>query len=336
MRSFLLNYGCGLDSLYIARRFSMMKRALLSAISLIFLISTAAGTAVAHRSIRDSLIQGVDAAAGFSSTSTSTTTVSSMPSTTSTVNTSLGSGIYAAMGDSIAAGAGLAPEANPTVDDTRCGRSSQGYPNIVAQKTGLRLVNASCSGATVGDIVTKQGVPGPNITRQIDTAFSAGKPDLITITAGANDVHWVSFLRTCAATNCQSSTDNAIARGLISIMKIKMTFALQSISDRSGGSPPQVIVTGYYNPISNFCKGRQTFVSNQGIDFLNIQRDAINQAIRDTAAQFSFVSYASTNFTDHALCATDSWVQQLNDPAPFHPTATGQQHIAESVLAAKK
>lgn len=243
-------------------------------------------------------------------------------------------GVYAAMGDSIAAGLGLTLVSNPSANDTQCGRSSQGYPNMVAQKQQLRLINASCSGATVGDIVTKQAVDGPNITRQLDTAFSAGTPQLISITAGANDVHWTEFLRTCYVSNCDTKLAGAAASALTVAMKLKLTYALQAISDRSNGQPPRVVVTGYYNPISNECKGKQNFASNAEINFLNNQRYNLNKAIRDVAAQYPFVRYASTDFTGHALCATDSWIQGLNDAAPIHPTAQGQQHIAEAVLEA--
>jgi lysophospholipase L1-like esterase len=243
-------------------------------------------------------------------------------------------GVYAAMGDSIAAGLGLTPLANASGDDARCGRSSQGYPNLVAQKQQLRLINASCSGATVGDIVTKQAVDGPNITRQLDTAFSAGTPQLISITAGANDVHWTEFLHTCYVSNCDTKIAGAAASALTAAMKLKLAYALQAISDRSNGQPPRVVVTGYYNPISNACKGKQSYASNAEIEFLNNQRYNLNKAIRDVAVQYPFVRYASTDFTGHALCSNDSWIQGLNDTAPIHPTAMGQQHIAEAVLEA--
>lgn len=245
-------------------------------------------------------------------------------------------GVYAAMGDSVAAGLGLSPVADPTGDDTRCGRSSQGYPNLVAQSKQLRLINASCSGATVGDIVTKQGVDGPNVARQLDTAFSAGTPQLITITAGANDVHWTEFLKTCYASNCNTKTANVAATALIEGMKLKLAYALQAISDRSNGQPPVVVVTGYYNPISNACKGHQNYATNAEIDFLNNQRYNLNTAIHNVVGLYSFARYASTDFTGHALCSTDSWIQGLNDNAPIHPTAQGQQHIAEAVLEAAK
>ena len=110
---------------------------------------------------------------------------------------SAANGTYAALGDSVAAGLGLLAASNATNQDLQCGRTTQAYPYIVAQTLGVQLIDVACSGATAGDLVTQQGVSGPNITPQLDIAFAAGTPQLITITAGANDVHWDDFLRYC-------------------------------------------------------------------------------------------------------------------------------------------
>jgi hypothetical protein len=139
-------------------------------------------------------------------------------------NTNLGnnSGIYAAMGDSVAAGLGLTGMSNANSNDTQCGRSSQGYPSLVAQQTGYRLVNVACSGATAGDLYTNQGVQGPNIGPQLDQAFRQGTPQLITITAGANDVHWDSFARACYATDCATSLNAGLARFYLTGLQSKL------------------------------------------------------------------------------------------------------------------
>lgn len=242
------------------------------------------------------------------------------------------SGIYAAMGDSVAAGQGLAPLSNPSSLDTQCGRSSQGYPSLVAQQTGMNLIDAACGGATVGDLYTQQDMTEGNPAAQLDTAFSQGTPQLITITAGANDAHWIDFIRACYATDCATPVDQGLASFYLAGVKAKLAYVLSQIQSRSNGSTPTVIVTGYYNPISDYCKNRQNYITNDEIDFLNKQRDDLNQAIRDTAANYPFARYASTNFDSHGLCSTDPWAQSLTDPAPLHPTAAGQQQISSSVL----
>lgn len=241
------------------------------------------------------------------------------------------SGIYAALGDSVAAGAGLSQDAVKP-----CDRSTESYPYKVAQQTKLQLIHVACSGATAGDLVTRQGVQGPNPAAQLDTAFSKGVPDLITITAGANDVQWPYFIYQCYQSNCATQTNDTLAKSLMAAMQTKLSYSLGEIQRRSNGDTPQVIVTGYYNPVSNYCKGKQSYATNDEIKFLNKQRDALNKSIRDTIKQYKFASYASANFDQHGLCAKQPWSQGLSDRAPLHPTTRGQQEIAKSVLSVVK
>jgi lysophospholipase L1-like esterase len=237
-------------------------------------------------------------------------------------------GTYAALGDSVAAGLGLSGNQG----GGQCGRTSQAYPYRVAQSTGLSLNHIACSGATVGDLVSRQGVSGPNIPAQLDTAFVSGTPRLITITAGANDVKWVDFLKICYTSTCANQLNTLAANGYMMVLRAKMEYVLRDIERRSNGNPPQVIVTGYYNPVSNACKNRIAQITPDEIDWLNTERSTLNRTIRDVVADHSFATYASTNFDGHGICSSDSWVQGLNDAAPLHPTAAGQAAIADSVL----
>lgn len=232
--------------------------------------------------------------------------------------------VYAALGDSVAAGLGL-PSSDP-----QCGRSSEGYPNIVARNANLPLVNVSCSGATVGDLVTKQSVPGPNITAQLDAAYAQGTPKLITITAGANDAHWADFIKACYAYSCGSSSYNYAVSAYITAMKAKLYYALADISARSGNHPPQVIITGYYYPFSSACADG-THLTSAELAWLNSAWRGLNAGIQDVSDHYSFVTYVPVNFSGHDICSADPWVQGQNDAAPFHPTAAGQRAIAQVV-----
>lgn len=297
----------------------MVKRFIVVLISIISLAGVTA-SANTYNNISDWVSQGANAAAG-----TGGTAAESGSNHTSNNR-------YVAMGDSVAAGLGLSALANATAEDNQCGRSSQGYPYLVAQQTGMDLTHLACSGATVGDLFTKQRVEGPNISAQFDRAFAAGTPQLITITAGANDVRWADFIRACYATNCATNTSSTLASGYMAVLKSKLSYAFSEIQNRSGGNPPTTVVTGYYNPVSNYCKNRQSYVTNAEINFLNTQRDALNRTIREAASSYPFVKYVSADFTNHGLCSSEPWSQGLSDPAPLHPTARGQQQIAASVL----
>jgi lysophospholipase L1-like esterase len=224
-------------------------------------------------------------------------------------------GKYAALGDSIAAGYGL----NGTFG---CGRSEQAYPYQVARAHNLSLAHVACSGATTQDVM--------NI--QLNQAFAGGTPQLLTITVGANDMQWASYLRKCYAQECGSKGDSADAKVLRTNLEQRYRTILAEIQRRSGGTPPVVVITGYSNPISNYCKGRQSFVTNKEINWLNSQRNALNSSIRKSMRDYPFVKYASTNFKGHAMCSPESWVQPLNDSGRLHPDAQGQTLIANSIL----
>lgn len=236
---------------------------------------------------------------------------------------------YVALGDSIAAGLGLGSS-----DPTGCGRSTGAYAYQVAQARGLTLTHLACSGATAGDLVTRQHVSGPNPSAQLSTAFANGTPGLITITAGANDMRWGDFLRKCASADCGTAADTLATKALRVVLEQKLRYVFSDIQSRSGGKPPRVVITGYSNPISNYCKGRQPYVSNAEINWLNKERDELNKTIRKSMKGYNFVRYASTNFDGHTICAKQAWSQGLNDPAPLHPNTLGQQAIAKSVLSA--
>ncbi len=269
-----------------------------------------------------------NAAGSSQPVASSQTTVS--PVLTPVATTQGITGTYVALGDSVAAGLGLAGSSS----DVPCGRSSQAYPTIVAQRLGLPLTTLACRGATVGDLVTQQHVVGPNPPAQLNGAFAAGTPQLITITAGANDAHWAGFIRACYITNCARESYTTAANAYLTLLQAKLYYALTSIQARSGDSPPQVLLTGYYNPLSQSCAAQQTAVSSAELSWIQQETDKLNTTLQNVTSHYSFVRFVPISFTGHDICSPSPWVQGVNDPAPFHPTATGQQAIASAILSA--
>lgn len=242
---------------------------------------------------------------------------------------------YAALGDSVAAGLGLPLANNASSEDMRCGRSPYGYPNLVASALNVPLHNLSCSGATAGDLFTQQHISGPNPAAQLSQAFAGGTPQLITITAGANDAHWADFLRACYARNCTTNAYTLAANAYLVALQVKMAYALHDVASLSGsGNPPQVIITGYYNPLSPNCASGQSNITSSELTWLSAETNALNQTLERTASGFSFARFVPVDFSGHELCSQQPWVQGLTNAAPFHPTAEGQQMIANDVLSA--
>lgn len=241
---------------------------------------------------------------------------------------------YAALGDSVAAGAGLSSSVNP--EDAACGRSSAAYASFVAAARGLAFANVACTGATMGDLISGQRSPSStaNPPVQINSAFATGVPQLITITAGANDVQWDALLLKCLRSTCGTAQDTRAFQTSLVTLRSETQAVLQQISRLSGGAPPKVIITGYYNPVSANCVGIQQGLTNEEVTWISAQLASLNQTLQNAATAASFASFAPLDFSGHDICSANPWVQALNDPSPLHPTATGQRAIAQEILAA--
>ncbi len=235
---------------------------------------------------------------------------------------------YVALGDSVAAGVGLG---DPTEQTGVCGRTFDAYPNIVAASRQIEVTNLACNGATVGTLFSHQLVNGSDIPPQLDSAFAQGTPKLMTITIGANDIHWDDFLRNCYHATCGTDSDEQTAGHMMAKLNRRLNVLLQKIEERSDGSPPEVIVTGYYNPLSENCAAVDARLTADEVAWLRTQTATLNQTLQTASAQHDFVTFAPVDFSGHDLCSDSSWVQSLEDPAPFHPTAEGRQAIARAI-----
>lgn len=242
------------------------------------------------------------------------------------------SNTYAALGDSVAAGLGLATPTTSGTAAAACGRTAEAYPNIVAQNMNLPLVHAACSGATMGDMFTEQDINGTDIPPQFNAAFAGGTPQLITMTAGANDAHWVQFIQTCYFGNCATATETTLADGLLFSLRAKMVVMFTDLQARSHGHPPTTVVTGYYNPLSSACTSLTPNITSDEITWMSAEVNALNTTLQRVVSNYSFAKFAPVDFSGHDICSSAPWVQGVSGNAPFHPTATGQQVIAQSVL----
>lgn len=237
------------------------------------------------------------------------------------------SGAYAALGDSIAAGSGLADGTAP------CYQSTEAYGYAVAGAASLPIHHLACIGAK-----TDEGLYGPQerdgavLPAQIDQAFIGGKPSLITITIGANDARWTQFIRQCYYITCGYDVDTARYAAYLVDLKLELNIAMAHIHRLSDGTPPPVIVTGYYQPFGATACSDTAALTDSEVAWLNDRTAALNRAISGTIGKYSFAHYAPVSFAGHELCSSDPWIQGPADSLPFHPTAAGQQAIATAVL----
>lgn len=240
---------------------------------------------------------------------------------------------YVAMGDSVAAGAGLPALAGATSVDEVCDRSTQAYPYLIAKVLQTTVVQLACSGAKVDEgIYGGQTRNNVRIPDQLSAAFTDGTPGLITMTIGANDIRWNQFVRQCYIAKCGFAIDSARTKLYRADLRIELTRMLYQIKTRSAGNPPRVMMSGYYSPVTGTeCLGASRITSDE-VAWLNDQSERMNQAIRSVIALFNFAEYVPVDFTGHEVCSSEPWVQGLESAAPIHPTRSGQAVIAESFL----
>lgn len=241
---------------------------------------------------------------------------------------------YVAMGDSVAAGIGLKSLSSPTAKDLACGRSAQAYSKYVAAGLGTSVKNVACSGASADNLYNTQTRSGVTLAPQIDAAFASGRPDVITITVGANDIGWQNFIKKCYAYSCGSSTDNATAKTLRGVLRAQLFKALWYVNQKSNGNPPKVLLTGYYAPFSSKQCSDTAGLTAAEKTWVNSQTAQLNQAIYSVTQWFGTAQYVPVSFAGHTLCSSSPWIQGLKAAAPFHPTATGQKAIANAILKA--
>lgn len=253
---------------------------------------------------------------------------------------------YVALGDSVAAGLGLPSVPSATEEGTACGRSAEAYSTTVADgintqlnkvRLSLASSNAACQGAVVGNLTQPQAIGSTTMQPQLGRAFASGLPTLLTLTIGANDVHWSSFISACfSAANCNTPENTMVAHAYIASMQDQLTNTLVGIRSRSPyGLAPITVVTGYYTPVSMQCVSPN--LSADEVNWLTSITADFNNALRTATHDAGwFTKFAPVDFTGHDICSSDPWIQRpgvTGEPAAFHPNAQGQKAMGDAVLS---
>jgi hypothetical protein len=233
------------------------------------------------------------------------------------------------IGDSTAAAIGNPAVASPTPLDQACGRSSASYAADLAAVNTWNVLNLACSSATItngllGAQVLNNGQVAPP---QLTEAERATHAKVIIVSVGADDVEWSIMTRLCAASAvCNDKVSSAYFSQLLSSFT---TSYYQLLGDLAGlpGSP-EVLVNEYYSPFGpNIgCLARYGLTAAKE-NVLLARLGQLNAVLAAGAQTFGF-GVADPPFAGHELCTADPYVQSPADPAPLHPTASGELVIA--------
>lgn len=238
-------------------------------------------------------------------------------------------GIHAVvLGDSTAAGDGLAPVSNPSALDSACQRSQDSYALDLARVNDWQVLNLACSSATVpAGLLGSQQIGGLVAPAQVGAMEQVKGESVVIVSVGADDVQWAASIQLCAVSPvCDNNAATAFFQGELATFTQNYFQLLRSLADLP--EHPQVIINSYYDPfnLSARCledKG----MTNAKLEVLIGDVNALNTVLANGAKASGFTS-VQPDFTGHQLCSAEPYVQGLQDKAPFHPTAAGALAIA--------
>ena len=254
---------------------------------------------------------------------------------------------YVALGDSYASVGSLTA---PQLKNPICSASMDNYAHKVAQRHGLQLDDATCAWALTFNYDHPQNhvLPFTALTGQREHLTPDTK--LVTITLGGNDAGVGYAFPACFARaltglgpDCRSTTQATIQK-LIHDPGVDGRTLLQRevdiIKDVKHRAPDaKIIVTGYMNASKpeNWCL-KDGFLTKDEREFIAEAIDKVNEVVKEAADQTG-VTYVAPPNEDKGWCdgigsqASNSLLGLTDNTLPAHPTAAGQQRMADAISA---
>lgn len=227
---------------------------------------------------------------------------------------------YVAFGDSYTAGIGAGvPGPSELLAD--CFQTSAGYVNMLDQRDDVDLaVNAACAGWTAA-----------MVPLQVASASTAGYlnagTDLVTITAGANDVNFITALVACL-TRSEAECRTAVNDAKVLATTVVPTALAQAYGAIQAQAPGATIAALGYPHLFSTELGFNPYISIENAEIFNAGTDSLNRVIRNAAKASGAVYVDVTDdFAGHGIGSSEPWIN-FNPLDPwlgtnFHPTVTG-------------
>src|SRR5215831_15581947 len=238
------------------------------------------------------------------------------------------------IGDSTAAGAGLAPAPGVSGTARACGRSADSYAADLSDVNGWRVLNLACNSATIRHgLLGPQEQNGTRLPPQLAEAERASRASVVSVSVGADALNWAADVPYCSVT--PNSNDRATA-AYFQQQRASFSKDYLDLLSRLAVLPghPQVIINRYYNPFGAQpgCLSR-TGLTQANLQTLTSRLATLNTVLAKGAAQFQFSS-PQPDFAGHQLCTALPYVQGLSSPTESAPTVLGQLAIALADQAA--
>ncbi len=240
------------------------------------------------------------------------------------------------MGDSTASGLGTPLAAHPSRLAQECYRSPEAYADDLGQIANWHVLNLACSGATIAaGILGPQRLSSLTTAAQLSVAKEATHASVLIVSVGADDLAWSALLRLCTVTpTCDNNAATAYFQQRLATFAVQYYQLLRQLAELA--FHPTVLINLYYDPFDP----QQHCLDGAGLtpakeSSLTVLLTALNEVLARGARASGLIT-VHPDFSGHALCDPDPYVQGLGDPAPFHPTPAGELAIALADLAALK
>jgi lysophospholipase L1-like esterase len=227
---------------------------------------------------------------------------------------------YVALGDSYASGLGAGSYSE------ECGRSPLGLPGLLdAEETVELAADGTCAGAVAApapDLPGPSAVPG-QVAQLAEEGSLGPQTDLITVSAGGNDVGFGEVAGTCAAApleSCRLIIEDRTTRALPVLAR-----NLNSLYGRIRTEAPEatVVITGYPHLFSPGSGGPSP-LGVPAQELFNAGTDALNSVLEEAAVRHGFRWVPTTAaFSGHGLGAAEPWITGIGQQDALHPTAEG-------------
>jgi lysophospholipase L1-like esterase len=247
--------------------------------------------------------------------------------------------LVAALGSSFAAGPGIDP-----VADAAAMRSARNYPHLLAERLGARLVDLTAAGATTANLLDtpQQGIDGTAFAPQLEGV--PADADVVTITAGGNDLGFMSGLLYVAWSRVDPASPilSVLAEMSPSGIAHPTDAAVEDATEglcrvvegvRVKAAHARIFLVDYLHPIDDASVDATPFDDGEIATFLSAQ-GVIDQMFRDAALRSGTELLAASSLSaGHALGSTTPWVQPFRDvlegtAGSFHPNEAGMTAIA--------
>jgi lysophospholipase L1-like esterase len=258
--------------------------------------------------------------------------------------------VIAALGSSFAAGPGIEPVADPAAM-----RSENNYAHKLAARLDARLVDLTVSGATTATILDTPQQIAEGIVYDPQVNGIPADADVVTITAGGNDLQfapallYVAWLRLEPESPMVSllgamfpdggipaPTDAAIEQATLGLARVVEAARAHAPSAR-------IMLVDYLTVLDEGSASATPFTDEEIAQFLAIQ-SAIAKVFTDAAARTGAdLIRASELSRGHAVGSAEPWVQPFyqvmaQTGGSYHPNEAGMSAIAaelERVLSAE-